>query len=117
LFGMGGAMLQKLDRDTQKFAFKCSYAEINGRGIDVEKHPVELDHHGSLVKSFKQSKAGRLKLICTKKGYTTAREEEFPEHKNELVSVFENGKIIREYDFEEIRNRVASFRREEFCLD
>lgn len=28
--GMGGALLQKVDRDTQKFALKCSYAEVNG---------------------------------------------------------------------------------------
>ena len=29
-FGMGGALLQKVDRDTQKFAFKCSSITING---------------------------------------------------------------------------------------
>jgi len=116
LLGMGGALLQKLDRDTQKFAFKCSYAEINGRGIDVQKHPIELDHHGSLVRSFKQSKAGRLKLICTEEGYKTVRENEFPGYVNEMMTVFENGKILREYDFEEIRNRVASSKTEKFSF-
>lgn len=30
-FGMGGALLQRLDRDTQQWAMKCSAALINGR--------------------------------------------------------------------------------------
>ena len=32
-FGSGGALLQKLNRDTQKCAFKCSYAVVNGKGV------------------------------------------------------------------------------------
>ncbi len=56
VLGMGGALLQKVDRDTQKFAFKCSYAEINGKPVDVQKHPVEVDSHGKLIQSFKNQK-------------------------------------------------------------
>ena len=32
-FGSGGALLQRLHRDTQKCAFKCSYAVVNGKGV------------------------------------------------------------------------------------
>ena len=32
-FGSGGALLQKLNRDTQKCAFKCSFAVVNGEGV------------------------------------------------------------------------------------
>lgn len=32
-FGSGGALLQKLHRDTQKCAYKCSYAIVNGKGV------------------------------------------------------------------------------------
>jgi nicotinamide phosphoribosyltransferase len=39
-FGMGGALLQKLDRDTQKFAFKCSCACVDGKERDVFKDPI-----------------------------------------------------------------------------
>lgn len=39
-FGSGGALLQKLHRDTQKCAFKCSYALVNGQGMDVVKDPI-----------------------------------------------------------------------------
>ena len=32
-FGSGGALLQKVNRDTQKCAYKCSYALINGKPV------------------------------------------------------------------------------------
>ena len=33
VFGSGGALLQRLHRDTQKCAYKCSYAIVNGKGV------------------------------------------------------------------------------------
>lgn len=33
VFGSGGALLQRLDRDTQKFALKCSFAVIDGKPV------------------------------------------------------------------------------------
>jgi nicotinamide phosphoribosyltransferase len=115
VLGMGGALLQKLDRDTQKFAFKCSYAEINGKGVAVQKHPVEIDHQGVLRQSFKRSKSGRLKLIETLDGYKTVKENEMPEYNDQLVTVFENGEILQEQNFEEIRKRLTACT-SEFCL-
>ena len=54
-FGMGGGLLQKLDRDTQEFAFKCSEVRVKGERRHVYKDPV-TDH-------AKRSKPGRLKLV------------------------------------------------------
>lgn len=107
VLGMGGALLQKVDRDTQKFAFKCSYAEINGKGVDVQKHPLEIDEHGRLVQSFKRSKAGKLKLIQTEEGYKTARQNEAHEYEDQLITVFENGELMNETSFEAIRERAV----------
>ena len=39
-FGMGGGLLQKVDRDTYKWAMKCSAARVNGVWRDVYKDPV-----------------------------------------------------------------------------
>lgn len=39
-FGSGGGLLQKMDRDTHKFAFKCSAARVGGVWRDVQKQPV-----------------------------------------------------------------------------
>jgi nicotinamide phosphoribosyltransferase len=107
VLGMGGALLQKVDRDTQKFAFKCSYAEVNGKPVDVQKHPVEVDSHGKLVQSFKKSKAGQLKLIRTDAGYQTVRKETSSGYEDQLITVFENGEIINTVSFEEIRERAV----------
>ncbi|HWB27084.1 MAG TPA: nicotinate phosphoribosyltransferase [Chitinophagaceae bacterium] len=106
VLGMGGALLQKVDRDTQKFALKCSYAEINGAPVDVRKNPVELNAQGEIEPSFKQSKAGRLKLVKNNGLYQTLREDESAGLADELVTVFENGEIIKEYGWEEVRGRI-----------
>lgn len=39
-FGMGGGLLQKVDRDTYGFAMKCSAARVNGEWRDVYKDPI-----------------------------------------------------------------------------
>lgn len=116
VLGMGGALLQKLDRDTQKFAFKCSYAEVGGRNVDVQKQPLELDSHGTLRQSFKKSKAGRLKLILTEEGYKTVREGEMSAYADQLETVFENGELLRQEKFEAVRERVASYQNEPVCV-
>ena len=35
VFGSGGALLQKVDRDTQKCAFKCSFAVVDGKPVSA----------------------------------------------------------------------------------
>jgi len=52
-FGMGGGLLQKVNRDTFKFAMKASSAIIDGERVDVYKDPVG---------GGKKSKAGLLDL-------------------------------------------------------
>ena len=108
LLGMGGGLLQKVDRDTQKFALKCSYAEISGRGVDVQKHPVELDGHGNLRPSFKTSKSGRLCLVSGPSGLHTVREDSHPAGPDLLEPVFENGRLLKQEQFERVRQRARS---------
>ena len=102
---MGGALLQKVNRDTQKFALKCSYAEINGDWVNVKKQPVEMNESGELVKSFKTSKAGKLKLVKTEGRYQTL-DVYSNHHKDEMQTVFENGEVTKQYAFETIRERA-----------
>ncbi|XP_042233462.1 nicotinamide phosphoribosyltransferase-like isoform X2 [Homarus americanus] len=63
VFGSGGSLLQKVDRDTQKCAYKCSYAVINGEGVDVYKQPIS--------DPSKTSKKGRLALHHVNGTYVT----------------------------------------------
>ena len=95
-FGMGGALLQKVHRDTQKFAFKCSCATVNDEDRDVYKDPI-TDHD-------KKSKRGRLKLVKENGKYMTKAPHE--DGDDVLRTVFENGVILEEIDFEEVKKNV-----------
>jgi nicotinamide phosphoribosyltransferase len=98
-FGMGGALLQQLNRDTQKFAMKCSEITINGQRIPVFKDPVT--DHG------KKSKAGRLDLVRDEQGFKTiAVTQDTPPYESELQTVFENGEVLVEWTLDEVRKRV-----------
>ena len=92
-FGMGGALLQIVDRDTQKFAMKCSAAQINGKWVNVQKDPI--------TDAGKKSKAGRVTLYQDKNGTFSSGVEDWP--KSALVEVFRDGKVVKEYSFEEVR--------------
>jgi len=110
VFGMGGKLLQAdINRDTQNFATKASFVMINGVEHDVVKSPTEIDEHGNFQKSMKKSKSGRMKLVLTKNGYitVTSKEASFEFAKDELIPVFENGVILKEHTFDEIRERAA----------
>jgi nicotinamide phosphoribosyltransferase len=54
VFGCGGYLLQDLNRDTQRFALKCSSARINGVWVNVQKDPI--------TDPGKKSKTGAVKL-------------------------------------------------------
>ena len=110
-FGMGGALLQKVDRDTQKFAFKCSHIVINGESVDVRKNPVEINEKGERVTSFKKSKSGYLKLMSKDEQNSVFEQMFTQEHSQDeigdlMVTVFENGVLLKEWTFEEIRERA-----------
>jgi len=101
-FGMGGALLQQLNRDTQKFAFKCSAAQINEKWQPVFKDPI--------TDPGKNSKHGRLALVETEPGeFHTMENVQSPELNNEdrLVTVFENGEILVDDDLDSIRDRAV----------
>jgi len=97
-FGMGGALLQKVNRDTLKFAMKASATEIEGQWRDVYKDPV-TDHS-------KRSKPGRQALILDpKQGYQTVRESELGQRQNLLQPVFRDGTLLCEWTLSEVRKR------------
>lgn len=98
-FGCGGYLLQQLNRDTLRFAMKASYTEVNGESRDVYKCPkTDLS---------KSSKRGRLTLIKRNDLIITINENELVSSDQEmLTTVYENGKLVKEYSFAEVRNTV-----------
>lgn len=91
-FGMGGALLQKVNRDTQKFAFKCSSVTVNGQDRDVFKDPI--------TDKGKQSKKGSLALVKRLGKFQTVPA---PAIDDLLEVVYENGVLKRDQTLSEIR--------------
>jgi nicotinamide phosphoribosyltransferase len=103
-FGSGGGLLQKLHRDTSKYAFKCSSARVNGSERDVFKQPV--------TDQGKKSKAGRLRLVKRDGQYLTLRESDASQESDYLEEVFRNGEVIRRQSWNDIceRSKLSSER-------
>lgn len=97
-FGMGGELLQKVNRDTQKFAMKASAICINGEWRDVYKDPI--------TDQGKRSKKGRLALTKVNGQFQTVARDGINPIANELVTVFRNGKLITEYTLDQVRNQA-----------
>ncbi|XP_045113073.1 nicotinamide phosphoribosyltransferase-like [Portunus trituberculatus] len=98
-FGAGAALLQKVNRDTQKCAYKVSYAEVEGEGMEVFKQPI--------TDSGKTSKKGRLTLERGEDGtYITVQHGKGDLAKDLLVPIFEDGTLLQEYTFEEVKQRA-----------
>jgi len=98
-FGMGGALLQQLNRDTQKFAFKTSNVTVNGEEREVFKDPVE-GHD-------KASKRGRLVLHFERGAWKTKqsrRDATDPEDRLRLV--FRDGEVLVTQTVAQIRERA-----------
>jgi len=100
-FGSGGALLQKLNRDTQKCAFKCCEAVVNGQPRHVFKDPI--------TDQGKQSKKGQLKLVKDGDSFKTLTEGAGDPKDDILVTVFENGVLTKDYTKVEVSANAAVY--------
>jgi nicotinamide phosphoribosyltransferase len=75
IFGSGGALLQKFDRDTCNFAIKCSAIKRNGIWYDVKK-----------TTQGKESKSGRFNLPVVYENGELVREEDFNTIKKRIIN-------------------------------
>ncbi|GAA0510354.1 nicotinate phosphoribosyltransferase [Deinococcus depolymerans] len=99
-FGMGGALLQKVDRDTQRFAYKASAGLIDGEYRGIYKDPV--------TDPGKRSKDGVLDLVqeggrMITKAYKTF-DTDFPG--SLLRTVYRDGELLVRDTLEEVRGRA-----------
>lgn len=110
IFGMGGGLLQKCNRDTQRFAYKvCAFKPqdqteyqglINDDGwVHIYKDPLSKEG-GS-----KKSKAGPLILVQEDGEYKTINGE-LDDHRSVLKLRFFNGELTSSVTYSEIRDRM-----------
>ena len=103
-FGMGGALLQKVNRDTQKFALKCSSVLKDDTWFDVYKDPI--------TDPGKTSKKGRLDLVRENGIYKTINIGQQLSAKNSILeSVYDCGKVFYSDNdnYASIKNRVNAW--------
>lgn len=93
-FGMGGGLLQHVNRDSQKFAMKCSAVRIDGEWRDVFKEAPG-----------KKSKRGRLALIENGNWFETVPLEGHS-LQDVMRLVYRNGDLTIDEDFATIRERA-----------
>ena len=95
-FGMGGALLQKLDRDTYSFAMKVSAIHDGIIWKDVFKEPSSDQTKNSRRGRFAIVKNDELEVIDLEKLSQT----------NLLKTRYKDGKLYNETDLKAIRNKV-----------
>lgn len=106
-FGSGGDLMQNVNRDTCKFAIKCSAIVVNNVEREVYKDPI--------TDKGKASKKGRQTLIKWKtRGWSNTKTDDIqtialknfnPElHEEVLVEVFRDGRILKRQTLIEIRS-------------
>ena len=104
IFGSGGALLQKVNRDTFKFAQKACAILINGEWVGIAKDPVT--DHG------KKSKEGLLTLARSKMdgSLMTVRLDQSAlnsEWEDVMQLIYYKGDLYNETTLAEVRERAA----------
>lgn len=97
-FGMGGALLQKVNRDTLNFAMKVSAAHVDGEWRDVYKRPSG--------QTLKNSKRGRVDTIVEGRTLYAGIEGDGV---SAMRTVYENGNILVDDTLDAIRSRANEY--------
>lgn len=101
-FGQGGALLQAVDRDTMKFAMKCSAIgiRIDGKLVwrDVFKDPV--------TDPGKKSKKGRLMLVKEDGEYKTIPLDWNRADEDLLKVRYKDGLVFNETTFDQVQEKA-----------
>lgn len=93
-FGMGGGLLQKVNRDTFSYAQKACAISINGEVHDVFKKPI--------TDIGKHSKSGILSTHVDEAGWFTDNNRE----NNAMVTYFLDGSILNNDSWNQVKERA-----------
>jgi len=106
-FGMGGGLLQQVNRDTFKWAMKASWGIVNGKEVDIYKDPV--------TDKGKKSKRGQFAVIRDGDVWGTMRKSAWfalgmDAPRNQLETVYHHDTTdthVRLDIFDNIRKRAS----------
>lgn len=99
-FGMGGGLLQQVNRDTMSWAMKASAISIHGEWKQIYKDPV--------TSHSKRSKKGRLALIENNGKLATVKLTELADNQTNLLrDVYLDGKLLIDESLITIQERTG----------
>ena len=97
-FGMGGGLLQQVNRDTLRFAMKANAMQVDGgTWHDVSKAPA--------TDPTKGSKAGRQAVVRENGVLTARRLDQIEPGADLLTPVWRNGELLVCHSFDQLRAR------------
>lgn len=100
VLGIGSYTYQYNTRDTFGFAMKATYGEVNGEGREIFKDPITDD-------GTKKSAKGLMKIEKENGEYILKDQVSWVEEKQgELIEIFRDGKLVKEYSLAEIRENI-----------
>lgn len=106
VFGAGSYSFQYNTRDTQGWAYKATYAEVNNTPIMIYKNPKTDDgtktSQKGMVSVYLDNKTHEITLVdgLTRDNLLSFKNEDL------LETVFIDGKLIKDESLQDIRNRI-----------
>lgn len=102
VLGVGSFTYQYNTRDTFGFAMKATYGEVNGIGQEIWKDPITDD-------GTKRSAKGLLRVDRVNGKYILFDQQTKEQESGGcLERIFQDGKLIKEFTFDEVRQNVMS---------
>lgn len=101
VLGIGSYTYQFKSRDSLGFAMKATWCQVNGEGREIFKDP-------KTDSGMKKSLKGLISIHKDENGKFYAIDQVSPEEemRGELQTVFEDGKLLKDWSLSEIRNNV-----------
>lgn len=101
VFGIGSFTYQYVTRDTDQYAVKATWARVNGNDIEIFKAPKG--------DNMKKSAKGLTAVFKDENGVLYLKDRTtFDEVLNcEFVKVFEDGKLVKDWTLQEVRDNLA----------
>ena len=95
-FGMGGGLLQQVNRDTLRFAMKASAVNIDGQWRNICKDPA--------TDAAKRSKPGRLAVTRTPHWQTVCADTQ--PNDDLLQTVWKDGQMLTDWTLDQVRQQA-----------
>jgi nicotinamide phosphoribosyltransferase len=100
ILGIGSYTYQYNTRDTFGFAMKDTYGEVNGEGRAIFKDPITDD-------GTKKSAKGLMKITLENGAYKLTDNVVWEDEKQgELVEIFQDGKLLVDWNLADIRKKM-----------